>query len=115
MVQYARRNAERQANMCVAAPTTPAQLFHILRRQMNRPFAQPLVLMTPKRLHVHTNATSALQDFVPGTFFNRVIDDSKVSALLWLYPSVTATWDSQCVDIVDSLNVALQLSWLHWR
>lgn len=77
MVQYARRNAERQSNLCVAAPTTPAQLFHVLRRQMNRPFAQPLVLMTPKRLHVHKPATSALQDFVPGSFFNRVIDDSK--------------------------------------
>lgn len=35
MVQYLRRNAERHANMTVAAPTTPAQLFHILRRQVN--------------------------------------------------------------------------------
>ena len=60
MVQYARRNAERQSNLCVAAPSTPAQLFHVLRRQMNRPFAQPLVLLTPKSLHVHTPATSAL-------------------------------------------------------
>jgi hypothetical protein len=38
MVQYMRRNAERQANMFVVAVSTPAQLFHVLRRQMNRPF-----------------------------------------------------------------------------
>ena len=38
MVQYMRRNAERQANMFVVAASTPAQLFHALRRQMNRPF-----------------------------------------------------------------------------
>lgn len=38
MVQYMRRNAERQANMFVVAVSTPAQLFHALRRQMNRPF-----------------------------------------------------------------------------
>ena len=37
MVQYMRRNAERQANMAVAAPTTPAQLFHVLRRQVSSP------------------------------------------------------------------------------
>lgn len=38
MVQYMRRNAERQANMFVVSASTPAQLFHALRRQMNRPF-----------------------------------------------------------------------------
>lgn len=38
-----------------------AQLFHVLRRQMNRPFAKPLVLATPKWLLHHHRATSALQ------------------------------------------------------
>ncbi|KAK9809577.1 hypothetical protein WJX73_003787 [Symbiochloris irregularis] len=79
MVQYMRRNAERHANLTVAAPTTPAQLFHILRRQVNRPYSNPLILLTPKALHFHRQATSALHDFGPGTFFNRVIDDGKVS------------------------------------
>ncbi|KAK9810773.1 hypothetical protein WJX73_006166 [Symbiochloris irregularis] len=73
------RNAERHANLTVAAPTTPAQLFHILRRQVNRPYSNPLILLTPKALHFHRQATSALHDFGPGTFFNRVIDDGKVS------------------------------------
>ncbi|KAK9823055.1 hypothetical protein WJX81_005034 [Elliptochloris bilobata] len=79
MVQYMRRNAERQANMFVVAASTPAQLFHALRRQMNRPFLKPLVLMTPKYLHHHRPATSTLHDMTSGTFFNRVIDDGKVS------------------------------------
>ena len=79
MVQYMRRNAERQANMFVVNPTTPAQLFHVLRRQMNRPFQKPLILLTPKHLLHHRPATSALSDFSANTFFNRVIDDGKVS------------------------------------
>ena len=86
MVQYSRRFAERQANLFVVAATTPAQLFHALRRQMNRPFVKPLVLMTPKSALHHTPATSALRDFAVGTFFNRVIDDGKARAVhaIWL-------------------------------
>jgi len=79
MVQFIRRNAERHANLFVVSATTPAQLFHALRRQMNRPFQKPLVLLTPKFLLHHRPATSALADFVSGTYFNRVIDDCKKS------------------------------------
>ncbi|CAL5220687.1 g2736 [Coccomyxa viridis] len=79
MVQFSRRYAERQANMFVVCATTPAQVFHALRRQMNRPFVKPLVLLTPKYLLHHRPATSALADFTVGTFFNRVIDDGKAS------------------------------------
>ena len=78
MVQHMRRHAERLANMFVVNATTPAQMFHALRRQLNRPFQKPLVLLTPKYLLHHRPATSALQDFTTGTFFNRVIDDGKV-------------------------------------
>ena len=78
MVQHMRRHAERLANMFVVNATTPAQMFHALRRQLNRPFQKPLVLLTPKFLLHHRPATSALQDFTTGTFFNRVIDDGKV-------------------------------------
>lgn len=85
MVQYSRRFAERQANLFVVCATTPAQLFHALRRQMNRPFVKPLVLLTPKSLLHHRPATSALADFTVGTFFNRVIDDGKVPNLLAFY------------------------------
>lgn len=79
MVQHMRRHAERLANMFVVNATTPAQMFHALRRQLNRPFQKPLVLLTPKFLLHHRPATSALHDFTTGTFFNRVIDDGKVS------------------------------------
>ena len=82
MVQFVRRNAESHANLFVVNATTPAQLFHALRRQMNRPYQKPLVLLTPKFLLHHRPATSALKDFLSGTFFNRVIDDCKVSGNL---------------------------------
>ena len=78
MVQHMRRHAERLSNMFVVNATTPAQMFHALRRQLNRPFQKPLVLLAPKYLLHHRPATSALKDFTTGTFFNRVIDDGKV-------------------------------------
>lgn len=48
MLQYIRRNAERDANLCIVNATTPAQYFHLLRRQVNLPHKKPLVLFTPK-------------------------------------------------------------------
>ncbi|MDE2741379.1 MAG: 2-oxoglutarate dehydrogenase E1 component [Gemmatimonadota bacterium] len=65
-------------NMQVAYPTTPAQLFHILRRQMHRNFRKPLVLMTPKSLLRHKQCVSELEEFSTGTF-QRVIDDANVA------------------------------------
>jgi 2-oxoglutarate dehydrogenase E1 component len=62
-------------NMQVANCTTPANYFHILRRQMHRPFRKPLVLMTPKSLLRHKRAVSNLEDLVPGTSFHRVMVD----------------------------------------
>ena len=65
-------------NMQVAYPTTPAQLFHILRRQMHRNFRKPLVLMTPKSLLRHKQCVSELAEFSAGTF-QRIIDDVDVA------------------------------------
>lgn len=81
MRQYIRRNAERHANLFVCNVSSPAQLFHVLRRQMNQSYQKPLVLVAPKYLLHHSPATSALVDFTPGHFFNRVIDDGKVRAV----------------------------------
>ena len=61
MTQWLRRNAEAQANLFVINASTPAQLFHVLRRQMNRPFTKPLILLSPKYLLHHRRATSALE------------------------------------------------------
>jgi 2-oxoglutarate dehydrogenase E1 component len=55
-------------NIQVAALTTPAQYFHILRRQMMRPFKKPLVLMTPKSMLRLEAAASKLADFTEGRF-----------------------------------------------
>ncbi|HAM70818.1 MAG TPA: 2-oxoglutarate dehydrogenase E1 component [Verrucomicrobiales bacterium] len=55
-------------NIQVAYPTTPAQFFHLLRRQVIRPWRKPLVVMTPKSLLRNAEATSPLQDFTQGTF-----------------------------------------------
>ena len=55
-------------NMQVCIPTTPAQMFHMLRRQLVRPFRRPLVVMTPKSLLRHKLATSGLDELSIGGF-----------------------------------------------
>jgi len=62
-------------NMQVANCTSPANYFHILRRQMNRDFRKPLVLLTPKSLLRHKHAVSALADFTGESHFRRILSD----------------------------------------
>lgn len=57
-------------NMQVCAPTTPAQIYHLLRRQVLRPFRNPLVIMSPKSLLRHPLVVSSLEDLAQGTFYN---------------------------------------------
>ncbi len=64
-------------NMQVANCTTPANLFHILRRQLMRPFRKPLIIFTPKSLLRHPSCVSPIEDFIEGTRFKEVIDDEK--------------------------------------
>ncbi len=66
-----------QNNMQVCVPTTPAQIFHLLRRQMLRNIRKPLICMSPKSLLRHKLAVSSLEDFSEGQFFN-IIDDSSI-------------------------------------
>jgi len=61
-------------NMSVCVPSTPAQMFHMLRRQMVRRFRKPLIVMTPKSLLRHKLSVSSLDDLAQGTFRN-VIDE----------------------------------------
>ncbi len=61
-------------NMQVASPTTPAQYFHLLRRQVRRKFRKPLVMMTPKSLLRKPEAASRIEDFTKGRL-QLVIDD----------------------------------------
>jgi 2-oxoglutarate dehydrogenase E1 component len=55
--------------------TTPAQYFHVLRRQIQRPFRKPLVVFTPKSLLKHRLAVSSFEEMGPGSSFHRVLND----------------------------------------
>ncbi len=67
-------------NMQVANCTTPANYFHILRRQLKRDFRKPLILMTPKSLLRHRRAVSRLDEMGPETSFHRLLwDDAQLS------------------------------------
>ena len=68
-----------EENMQVCYPTTPAQYFHVLRRQMHRKYRKPLILMTPKSLLTHEQAVSTESDFTGSRFFE-VLADSEASA-----------------------------------
>ena len=50
-------------NIIVANCTTPANMFHVLRRQVHRPFRKPLVVFTPKKLLRYPKAVSSMADF----------------------------------------------------
>ncbi len=77
-------------NMQVVQPTTPAQIFHILRRQMVGDFRKPLIIFTPKSLLRHKEAVSTLDELAKGAFQTVIgevdatvkIDDKKVKRVL---------------------------------
>jgi 2-oxoglutarate dehydrogenase E1 component len=66
-------------NIQVANLTTPAQYFHILRRQVKRDFKKPLIIMSPKSLLRHPAAQSKLEEFVSGSF-HEILDDPLYSS-----------------------------------
>jgi 2-oxoglutarate dehydrogenase E1 component len=66
-------------NWQVANCTTPANYFHILRRQLHRQFRKPLILMTPKSLLRHKRVVSRLDELGPGTSFHRLLWDDSFS------------------------------------
>ena len=70
-------------NMQVCVPSTPAQMFHMLRRQMLRPLRKPLIVMTPKSLLRHPLSVSRLEELATGGFYSVIddVDDLKPSAV----------------------------------
>jgi 2-oxoglutarate dehydrogenase E1 component len=66
--RYLQLCAEQNVQVCV--PTTPAQIFHLLRRQMVRRYRKPLIVMTPKSLLRHKLAVSRLEELAEGRFHN---------------------------------------------
>ena len=69
-----------QDNMQIAQPSTPAQIFHILRRQILRPYRKPLILFTPKSLLRHPAAISTLDELAEGGFQPVLTDAEHESA-----------------------------------
>lgn len=67
-------------NIQVVKPTTPAQIFHLLRRQMIRLFRKPLVIMTPKSLLRNKDAVSPLSDLAKGHFETVIPDNEELNA-----------------------------------
>jgi 2-oxoglutarate dehydrogenase E1 component len=67
-------------NMQVVVPTTPAQIYHLLRRQMVRPFRKPLVVMSPKSLLRHKEAVSTLEELADGAFQTVIGETAKLTA-----------------------------------
>ena len=65
-----------ETNMQVCVPSTPAQTFHMLRRQMIRPYRRPLIVMTPKSLLRKPEAVSSLEELTQGSF-KTIIDDTR--------------------------------------
>ncbi|MCP5359746.1 MAG: 2-oxoglutarate dehydrogenase E1 component [Sinobacteraceae bacterium] len=61
-----------ELNMSVCVPSTPAQMFHMLRRQMLRSFRKPLIVMTPKSLLRHELSVSKLEELTRGSFQNMI-------------------------------------------
>lgn len=64
-------------NIQVANCTTPANYYHILRRQMHRPFRKPLIIMTPKSLLRHKLVVSSVKEFEKGTSFQQVLPEAE--------------------------------------
>ncbi|QDF75618.1 MULTISPECIES: 2-oxoglutarate dehydrogenase E1 component [Shewanella] len=75
-------------NMQVCVPSTPAQVYHMLRRQVVRPMRRPLVVMSPKSLLRHPLAVSTMEELAEGTFQNVIgeideLDSSKVDRVVF--------------------------------
>ena len=71
--RFLQLSAEHNIQVCM--PTTPAQVYHMLRRQAIRPLRKPLIVMSPKSLLRHKEATSTLEELAQGHFHN-VLDES---------------------------------------
>jgi 2-oxoglutarate dehydrogenase E1 component len=69
-----------QHNMQVVVPTTPAQVFHLFRRQMIRPYRKPLIVLTPKSLLRHKEAVSTMDELADGKFHTVIGENDRIDA-----------------------------------
>jgi len=96
-------------NWQVANCTTPANYFHILRRQLHRAFRKPLILMTPKSLLRHKRVVSRLDEMGPGTTFHRVLWDDTFKKSESEIKRVVLCSGKVYYDIADARDAAEQL------
>lgn len=94
-------------NMQIVNPSTPAQIFHLLRRQVKQPFQKPLIVLTPKGLLRHPACVNKIKDLIEGKFCC-ILDDPKklnqISKLILcsgrIYYDLVAQRDKeQCEDL----------------
>jgi 2-oxoglutarate dehydrogenase E1 component len=100
--------AEQNTQVCV--PSTPAQMFHMLRRQLLRPFRKPLIVMTPKSLLRHKLSVSKLEELSQGTFRNVIdeVDDLNPQTVpRVVFCSGKVYFDLLDLRRADDLNVAI--------
>jgi 2-oxoglutarate dehydrogenase E1 component len=111
-----------QHNMQVVVPTTPAQVFHMLRRQMIRPYRKPLVVMSPKSLLRHKEAVSSMDDLAGGHFHTVIgevepIDAKKVRRVVVcsgkVYYDLAAFRREKKIDDIAILRVEQQYPFPH--
>ncbi len=76
--RYLQLSADQNMQVCV--PSTPAQIFHLLRRQALRTYRKPLIVMSPKSLLRHKHAVSTLEDLVDG-HFKTIISETNASII----------------------------------
>lgn len=73
-------DTEATTNWSVCFPTLPSQYFHLLRRQVLRPFRKPLIIMAPKMIFRHPECKSTFEDMGLNSYFKPVLDDPRVSS-----------------------------------
>ncbi len=111
-----------QHNMQVCVPSTPAQIFHLLRRQMLRMFRTPLIVMSPKSLLRHKEAVSSLDELANGRWHNVIdeidaIDAAKVRRVLLcsgkVYYELLAWRRQQKIEDIAILRLEQQYPFPH--
>jgi len=113
-----------QSNMTVANLTTPAQIFHALRRQVKRDFRKPLVVMSPKSLLRHPRATSMISELAQGTFQEVIADtlladNSKVEKIVFVSGKLYYELLEQREKLNDQKTALVRLEQIspfpHWK
>ena len=110
--RYLQLCAEHNIQVCI--PTTPAQIFHLLRRQMLRPLRKPLIVFSPKSLLRHPQATSSMEELSSGEFQTVIaetaaLDNQKIKQIIMcsgkIYYQLRETRDARGIDDIAIIRI----------